>query len=268
MSNLTPAHVDTQIVEAQLAYQSLVRPTWDAGGYIIDLTEAQVRSAHALLRAIESLYAGWKRWYLVPGGHLHTDLFCHTLRDDTLVGLFPAASGLAEEPLVAVYGEAVCSHCVPEAPVYKGFEDGTSELSQWLSAVKAAEQGERQAKQAATAAEALTVVWEGRSKTFKTERALSNAVSSELSDIAGYGGTHPSNDEWVANVLGAVELIDIAPIVERVAKKLRAETRAYAKSFPTNPHREYAISPEEHAANIEQGIATIEALVPAAEEEA
>jgi hypothetical protein len=71
---------------------------------------------------------------------------------------------------------------------------------------KAAAREEREAKRAAKEAAQITVegylVSATRTTTqvFKTERAATNAIASDLRDLAWYGTTHPTATQWLANV--------------------------------------------------------------------
>jgi hypothetical protein len=59
----------------------------------------------------------WNRFSVVPGGHIHTDLRCFTFRLTTDVRWAYPVSGDSVDEAIAVYGEALCTHCFPNAPV-------------------------------------------------------------------------------------------------------------------------------------------------------
>ena len=61
----------------------------------------------------------WPRYAVVPGGHIHKQMGCFTLRWDTDVRWAYQVSGDTVEDAIAEYGEALCSHCYPDAPVAK-----------------------------------------------------------------------------------------------------------------------------------------------------
>lgn len=61
--------------------------------------------------------APWNRFFLVPGGHIHSSQGCFTLRPTTQIGWLPQLSGLTEADAVAAHGTVLCSHCFPSAPV-------------------------------------------------------------------------------------------------------------------------------------------------------
>lgn len=62
-------------------------------------------------------YAGWQRFFLVPGGHIHASRACHSLKINTLIGWLPELSGETEAEAVAAHGAWLCTHCFPTAPV-------------------------------------------------------------------------------------------------------------------------------------------------------
>lgn len=68
---------------------------------------------------------GWSRFYSVPGGHVHSDRGCHTLRITTRLTWNPGLSGKTEAEAVAALGPTLCTHCFPSAPVEwtRGKED-------------------------------------------------------------------------------------------------------------------------------------------------
>ena len=49
--------------------------------------------------------------------HIHSSTSCHTLRPTTKIGWLPELSGLTESDAVDEWGEILCSHCFPSAPV-------------------------------------------------------------------------------------------------------------------------------------------------------
>lgn len=60
---------------------------------------------------------GWTRFFLVPGGHIHSSTTCSTCYPTTWLGWLPALSGLTEADAVATHGPLLCSVCFPDAPV-------------------------------------------------------------------------------------------------------------------------------------------------------
>lgn len=247
MSNPTLAEIDTAIAEAQRhaadAYTRYGLLAEDVRKQDRQIAEGIKLDAALAAQAVSKLYKGWDRWYIVQNtnGHIHkgdgSGTACPTLYASTLIAWLPELSGQSETDLVAKYGEAVCTICVPEAPVYYGFEDGTSELATWASAVKIAENAAKDEKRAKADAEKIVAtVYDSsytntpRPKTFKTERAATNYVSSQLASIALYGGTHPRNDQWVADVRAiAATGVDLAKSFENQIKKAEKAIRDVEK---------------------------------------
>lgn len=59
----------------------------------------------------------WSRFFLVPGGHIHSSMRCSTCRPTTAFGWLPELSGLTERDAVEAHGPLLCSVCYPTAPV-------------------------------------------------------------------------------------------------------------------------------------------------------
>lgn len=61
----------------------------------------------------------WARFFLVPGGHIHSGTQCAggTIRITTSVGWLPDLSGKPIADAVAAHGTILCTHCFPTAPV-------------------------------------------------------------------------------------------------------------------------------------------------------
>ena len=78
----------------------------------------QAKAAKALADKWED-NGRWPRYAVVPGGHIHKQMGCFTLRWDTDVRWAYQVSGDTVEDAIAEYGEALCSHCYPDAPVAK-----------------------------------------------------------------------------------------------------------------------------------------------------
>ena len=105
-----------------------------------DLARAElaVKKARAILEHAEKSYDGWQRWYLVPGGHIHRNRGCHSIGVRTQVVWLTELSGQSIDEIVAQYGDDVCTHCCPEAPVC-----GWSKSSREEAAAKAAKAAEK-----------------------------------------------------------------------------------------------------------------------------
>lgn len=77
----------------------------------------QYVAAREAYEQAEARYEGWRRYVLVPGGHIHNGPYCHSLTPFTRRAWLPELSGLDAKDAVEQYGEILCSHCFPDAPV-------------------------------------------------------------------------------------------------------------------------------------------------------
>ena len=216
-----------------------------AGNYIGTEAEQAVEAYHVAIEAQEAAFAAvtvqsrewrengqWSRFLVVPGGHIHNNEGCFTLRADTRTGWLPELSGDAEADAVEAYGEVLCSHCYSSAPVaWQGGKTVVDASGKVLTkaeqaAIKEAKDAEKAAKLAAKAANEVLDIHTGR-VLYKTERGATNAVASELDSALHYGPTHPMYSEWidlldqVSAALGAKQ--------GRPAAEVRAELVAKAE---------------------------------------
>lgn len=77
----------------------------------------QVTAVVNELNEIFQISGGWTRFFLVPGGHIHSSRSCHSCYPTTRFSWLPTLSGLTEADAVAEHGTILCSHCFPSAPV-------------------------------------------------------------------------------------------------------------------------------------------------------
>ena len=202
--------------------------------------EAELAQAKADQKAADKWadHGRWNRYAVVPGGHIHTEMGCFTLRWDTDVRWAYQVSGDSVAEAIEVYGEVLCSHCFPQAPVAQTLgkvatdPNGHPMTRAAAQAALAAKQAEKAAKEAAKNAAAVVDPATGK-VLFKTERGATNAVASDLDSAIWYGPTHPSYSEWiglldqVSAALGAKQNRPAAEVrAELVAK---AEKKAKAK---------------------------------------
>lgn len=109
--------------------------------------EAKVESLRAELAPLNAAYEAerWSRFYLVPGGHIHSSMYCSTCnkvtskRGDYSQSLtnftwLTDLSGLTEEDAVKAHGALLCTVCYPTAPVH-----WTNALEEAAKARKAAQ---------------------------------------------------------------------------------------------------------------------------------
>jgi hypothetical protein len=92
-----------------------------AFGTELDRTFDRWHQMREQLAAIETLHRayGWNRAYIVPGGHVHRDVNCHTLYADTVRYIVPECSALTEAEIVEMAADRACTVCYPSAPVDK-----------------------------------------------------------------------------------------------------------------------------------------------------
>lgn len=126
----SPAEIDTRLNELawrhagliasrQLAEQRLRRTLMQPERQRLWDINQRIRADRDERHALEAEYdrRPWTRAYVVPGGHVHADYHCRTLRPDTRRYLAAQVSGLDEEQVVAAAGERACTVCYPSAPV-------------------------------------------------------------------------------------------------------------------------------------------------------
>lgn len=178
----------------------------------------------------------WNRYAVVPGGHIHTKMGCFTLKWNTDVRWAYPVSGDSVEEAIETYGEALCTHCFPDAPVAATLgkiavdADGHPITRAQAQAIKDAKAAEKAAKQAAAVIDPDT----GK-VLYKTERGATNAVAADLDAAISYGPSHPSYSEWIAELdqvsaaLGAKQ--------NRPAAEVRAELVAKAEKKAKAPLR-------------------------------
>lgn len=206
--------------------QSVLEKLTDAG---IELDQA--RAAKALADKWAD-HGRWIRYAVVPGGHIHNNEGCFTLRWDTDVRWAYQVSGDTVAEAVATYGEALCSHCFPEAPVAQTLgkvatdADGNPVTKAEAQAAQAAKEAEKAAKLAAKNAAAVIDPETGK-VLYKTDRGATNAVASDLDAALHYGPTHPSYSEWIA-LLDTVSAA-LGAKQNRPAAEVRAELVAKAE---------------------------------------
>lgn len=174
----------------------------------------------------------WNRYAVVPGGHIHTNDGCFTLRWNTDVRWAYQISGDSVADAIDAYGEALCSHCYPEAPVAQTLgkvatdPNGHPITRAEAQAALAAKEAEKAAKEAAKVAAAVIDPETGE-VLFKTERGATNAIASELSDALHYGPTHPDFSRWIAYIDRIVAAL--AAKWNRPAAEVKAELQAKAE---------------------------------------
>ena len=103
-------------------------------------TVAQINALRAENEKLHEVYVlagGWSRFFLVPGGHIHSSTYCPTCNRDGKITRFswlPELSGQSEETAVAERGAILCTVCYPSAPV------------EWTNAIELAAQARKAAQ--------------------------------------------------------------------------------------------------------------------------
>ncbi|ONH62401.1 hypothetical protein CcI49_03205 [Frankia sp. CcI49] len=100
----TPTELDTELVKIQSAATRL---------------RAELERIERREQAIADQYRRdlWTRYWVVPGGHVHSSTACHTCYPTTRFVFLPALSGKARREVVELAGERACTACFPDAPV-------------------------------------------------------------------------------------------------------------------------------------------------------
>lgn len=83
--------------------------------------ESAMQDVIAARQVIEELeevwrtHGKWNRFFMVPGGHIHSSTACHSLRITTRISWLPQLSGESEAEAVALHGTVLCSKCFSSA---------------------------------------------------------------------------------------------------------------------------------------------------------
>jgi len=74
-----------------------------------------------IAQPLRAAYTGWKRYFIVQGGHIHRGRSCESCYPTTRYGWLADMSGCDETKMVAAYGETACTVCFPDAPTMEGW---------------------------------------------------------------------------------------------------------------------------------------------------
>lgn len=80
-----------------------------------------ILAAQYPLQAEFQCRGGWKRYYLVPKGHVHRETSCHTCTYKTLFNWLPELSACDETVMVEKYGDLACAECFPQVLTHPAF---------------------------------------------------------------------------------------------------------------------------------------------------
>ncbi|MGX5718388.1 hypothetical protein [Arthrobacter sp. MAHUQ-56] len=169
------ATIETAQKKAKLSYVAKSPERQEELARIIDAARAALAQLDEAAAPLEAIYRAnpWTRFFLVPGGHLHSSRRCGSLRWTTPVYWLPEYSGKTEAEIVAQAGERACTICYPSAPV-----DRPSQLPVHVAEREAAA-AERAAKAEQRRNAAAAAIAVGRT-TYKTQRAAENEVSRNI----------------------------------------------------------------------------------------
>lgn len=105
----------------------------------VDEFRAEMSRLRLRINELNALFAAerWSRFFIVPGGHIHSSMDCSTcnkMGQLTQFNWLPELSGKTEEDAVAAHGALLCTVCYPSAPVH-----WTNALEEAAKARKAAQ---------------------------------------------------------------------------------------------------------------------------------
>lgn len=178
------------------------------------------------IKPLDDLYAEhqWTRFIAVPGGHMHSEYGCHTLRWNTDTRLMAEFSGAEEEDLIEMAGDFCCTHCFKDAPVNQPSmlpmhvkERADQEKAAAEKETKRLEKVKKSADP--THPEGLfTASVDGRRERFKTITAMVNESRRQLENMMIY-----NFDGWRTPEQQEVErhktLADIWPVLAQAAQR-------------------------------------------------
>lgn len=144
LTEQTPREIDTQLAklyekffqarmrrdsaETRVREAHAGRPLY---GRTVEEIEESFRQAEAAMKAIAAEMVpfereftrrgGWKRYYLVPGGHVHRERNCSTCHWNTRFGWLVELADCDENAMVKEHGDGACAVCFPEVQTHPDF---------------------------------------------------------------------------------------------------------------------------------------------------
>jgi hypothetical protein len=226
------ATIETAQQKAKLAYVAKNPERKAELERTIEAARAALAELDKQAEPLEAIYRAnpWTRFFLVPGGHLHSSRRCSSLRWNTTVYWLPEYSGKSEAEIVALAGEKAGTCCYPSAPV-----DRPSMLPVHVAEreAQAKERAEKKAARAAAAANAITV----GTTTYKTQRAAENEISWQLDTMIGrrYMEAQDAEHRTYLDGLAAGNEAEARAIAAALAEQLEGYDAAavLAKKFAT-----------------------------------
>jgi len=144
LTEQTPCEIDTQLAAIyerffrtrmrESQYEQRVMDARD-GRKLYGQSLEEIEAAWAKVRAerkaiqdemtpFENEFArrgGWRRYYLVPGGHVHRERSCSTCHWNTQFGWLVNLADCDESAMVQAHGDAACAVCFPEVQTHPDF---------------------------------------------------------------------------------------------------------------------------------------------------
>ena len=141
------------------AYQAYAKANYELhrankyGSNNIEALATAVAEATITYEEANNAYTGWNRFFLVPGGHIHSSMHCSTCNRwtngaDTVATTFmwlPDLSGLEIDDAIEEYGSILCTVCYKDAPVE--YTNGTNKKDADVKARKQAQAALRKTKE-------------------------------------------------------------------------------------------------------------------------
>ena len=144
LTEQTPCEIDTQLAElhakqwtAAMRRKEAEKRFEDARnghrlyGRTLEEFEEEYLNATAALTACNEAIApferefsrrgGWKRYYLVPGGHVHRERNCSTCHWNTRFGWLVELADCDENVMVKAHGDGACAVCFPAVQTHPDF---------------------------------------------------------------------------------------------------------------------------------------------------
>lgn len=176
----------------------------------------------------------WTRTFIVPGGHVHSSMNCHTCFPTTAFYWVTDYSGVDEAEIVENAGDRACTICFPTAPVdrpttmYTPAEKAAKADAAARADAKIAREAKRIAKAPTASGDPLVIpsMYGTRTQTVKTEATARQEWNraEDYKDSNGFGADRLNLiQELIENALAAKHNVSPIAIREELQKR-------YAKS--------------------------------------
>ena len=118
--NIYKANMRLLRLQEQRAYLERRNQYLDATDQSIAAVKAELLSLQAEYKILNQIWIDngrWSRTFVVPGGHVHSSMNCHTCFPTTSFHWYVEFSGADEAEIVENAGDRACTVCYPTAPV-------------------------------------------------------------------------------------------------------------------------------------------------------